>query len=199
MGKPPEIILQARLDQEALARAEEKLNEAELVWAGADAVARATRWAQGQIIDGIYERYTLKKRDIRNKVRREFPGALEGKVEVPGFKLSLIKFQHRPRSRFSALTRKPRGGVTVQIKRSGGPAVFLNTFVERGRKTGRLFIMRRPGPVGDQAPQRAYIKYGSSLSHGAEKVLSAIEPEVQKRLQERFLSNLQYKLTGKRI
>lgn len=123
---------------------------------------------------------------------------LYGDVEGRGRRMELIVFSSNKKP-WSQYKNKPRVGATVQVRRQGFKGKIPGTFVERGRKTGKLHLMWRKREGGHVAPREARVLYGPSTADMAEATAPSISPAMSRYFRRRFSHEVRWILSRGKI
>ena len=184
-----------KLDEKALRYAERRLASVPggLAKAAVRSINRTLNKARAEWSRAMSGEYMIsaKKAKASLKVHDAKAGKVDklyGEVVARGPRLELIEFSSNKKAWSSyAKNRKPRIGATVQVKRSGFKGAIPGTFVERGRKSGRLHLMWRKMEGSKRAPREARILYGPSTQAMADQTAPKVSPALQRYFRRRFI------------
>jgi hypothetical protein len=148
----------------------------------------------------IRQELLLKRKAIieRMEIRRASQTTLAGKLSIQGRRLSIINFNARA---------SKRGGVKVQVYKSGEPFVFRHGFIGIGLNNARLVFLRKyRAPkyrVGDKAHhkpnvgrlmERLQTVYGPSL-WAVLKQRPTLDERIVEKMGDVFVKNAGHQLS----
>lgn len=178
------------------ARVLERMQEAETLLLGIPggaekaavrALNRAITTAQTAASYKARRVYTIKNDAFKKgmKIKKARRGELLARLSSKSARRELVDFSVSP----GTIQRgKKSGQLQVAVKRAGGLKPLPGAFVERGRKDGRLHVLKREG----RARYPLHIKYGPSPSEmlAGEDVV----PYVEKRAKEMLAKRLEHEI-----
>lgn len=180
-------MIQVTLDEKAAARASALMKTAPNIVqrAAVNAINRTVTTVRKSISVAVRERYTVKAGDVKRalsleRAKRESPRAV---ITAKGSPLALSKFRLRQRR---------RGPMRVQVLKGGAAKPVRGLFVRR-------FPSGYEGPMHRR--QRARYPLATPLGPsvpsmvGKEETLERFVPKAEKTLNERFLHEIEWRLS----
>ena len=175
-------MMEIHLDEKNLQIADRLLSGAlvNVRAASSAAINRTLPHARKRLVEKAKERYVVKPESLKDSIRliRSGTGSMTGMVKSSGHPLPLSYFQTRfPRTKRAS----------VRVLRNGGLKPVKGLFRQK-----RIFHRRQPArypltiPAGPSAPQMV----------GYDKSVSAILPDVEDYLNQRFLHEVTYRFKG---
>ena len=156
------------------------------------AANRAATNARAEWARAINADYTVKVTEVKKymkqgKATRKIPLATVRIWNRHQKRLELAAFAHKPRKPIHLLTRKPRGGISVNVKRSTGYLKVPGAFKVIGRKSGKEHIVWRAREGGHPVGRYPlHILYGASPYEMAVPALEKIRGGAQSYFMLRF-------------
>lgn len=175
-------MMEIHLDEKNLQIADKLLSGAlvNVRAASSAAINRTLPHARKKLVEKAKERYVVKSESLKGSIRllRSGTGSMTGMVKSSGHPLPLSYFQTRfPRTKRAS----------ARVLRNGSLKPVKGLF-----KQGNIFHRRQPSryplaiPSGPSAPQMV----------GYDKGVSAILPDVEDYLNQRFLHEVTYRFKG---
>jgi len=145
------------------------------------AISRTLTTARKETSQAIRDDLALRAGDIKDRIEKKIVWDFEGKLTVKDRRLELIKFR-TPRETSRRRRRSGGGGVNVTIYKKKGRQLIKGAFINKGRKKGRLHVMKRE----ETSRYPIKILYGPSIAKTASRhlprILARTEPVFEKNL-----------------
>lgn len=184
-------MMQIHLDKKNLQIADRLLSGAlaNVRAASSAAINRTLPHARKKLVEKAQERYVVKSESLKGSIRtlRSGAGSMTGMVKSSGHPLPLSYFQTRYPKTKRASARVLKQGGFKPVK-----GLFMMEYIVNEKAKRYAFHRRQPArkplaiPAGPSAPQMV----------GYDKGVSAILPDVEEYLNQRFLHEVTYRFKG---